>query len=72
MPVKQDLIDHLRAWLTPERRAMMNCTAIDRLAGRAPGTLARFAASQPHVNFRYVGPEAYYPHLKLLGYEPPK
>jgi hypothetical protein len=72
MPVKQDLIDHLRAWLTPERRALLNCTAIDRLAGRPAGTLSRFAAAQPHVTLRYVGPEDYYPYLKLLGYEPPK
>jgi len=72
MPVNQETIDHLRSWLTPERLKYINCSALDRAAGRPAGTLSRFAAAQPHITMRYVGPEVYYPFLQLLGYQPPK
>lgn len=72
MPVNQEHIDHLRAWLTTDRLKYLNCSALDRSAGRPIGTLSRFVSNQEHVTLRYVGVEAYYPYLQLFGYEPPK
>jgi hypothetical protein len=72
MPANQEHIDHLRAWLASDRLRYLNCSALDRAAGRPVGTLSRFANKQEHITLRYVGVEAYYPYLQLLGYEPPK
>jgi hypothetical protein len=65
--------EHLRVWFTPQRRFIISCAALDRLAGRPIGTLSRFLDREKHVTLTYgTGLADYYPFLALLGYQPPK
>lgn len=59
------------AWATPERRQLLNGLAFDRLAGRAPTTLARLMSGQKWVTMERAGLQEYYPYLRLVGYLPP-
>lgn len=62
--------EHLRAWFTPERRELISTRAVDRLAGRPVGTLARFLAGEKYMTFEKIDISVYYPTLSLVGYVP--
>ena len=62
--------NHLRLWFTPERKALIRGTALDRLASCPTGTFSRFLANDPEVPLTRLI-YLYYPALTLLGYAPP-
>jgi len=62
--------EHLRAWFTPARRELISTRAVDRLAGRPVGTLARFLAGEKYMTFEKIDISLYYPTLALVGYVP--
>ena len=62
--------DHLKAWFTPARRALLSLRAIDLAAGSTPGTLNRFLNGEKYMNFNRVGISRYLAVLALLGYVP--
>lgn len=62
---------HLLAWFTPERRRLINASAVDRLAKKSVGVFSKFLKGNRYMTFERSGVAAYYPVLHLIGYLPP-
>lgn len=62
---------NIRRWLTPERRDLINFRQLDALSNRPLGVFSRYLNNEPHLTFKIIGLQVYYPMLELLGYVPP-
>jgi hypothetical protein len=64
-------VQHFLAWLTPERKQLLNGLAFDRNANRALPRFSRFMKRDKWMTFERAGLLEYYPLLRLVGYLPP-
>jgi hypothetical protein len=62
---------HIKEWFTPELRHLINCSEVDRQAGKNVGTFSKFLGGRHHTTLEFVGVHDYYPVLLLLGYLAP-
>lgn len=64
-------VQHFLAWLTPERKQLLNGLAFDRNAGNVSVKFSRFMKRDKWRTLERVGMLEYYPLLRLVGYLPP-
>ena len=61
---------HLLTWFTPERRALITTTYLDKLAHQPDDTFSRFLAGHRNSGLPLSSIQDYYQALRPLGYRP--